>query len=165
MPRPVTPADGIAWVTGASTGIGRAVALKLAKAGWTVAVTARGADALTSLAAEAPEGRIKPFPGDVTDAPGLQALVGRIEADVGPIALALLNAGTYSKISARNFTVEAMDKTMSVNWNGTINALAPALRSCANASADRLRSWRRWPATAVCRPGRPTAAARRPSSR
>ena len=44
------PADGIAWVTGASSGIGREVAAQLAQAGWTVAVSARRHDALQSLA-------------------------------------------------------------------------------------------------------------------
>jgi len=36
-----SPADGIAWVTGASSGIGREVAAQLARAGWTVAISAR----------------------------------------------------------------------------------------------------------------------------
>lgn len=127
MPRPVTSADGVAWITGASTGIGRAVALKLAAAGWTVVATARGADKLDALAAEAPEGRIRPMAGDVTDADAMAAIVRRIEAEVGPVALALLNAGTYVRTGARDLTVESVAATMTVNWNGTINALVPAL--------------------------------------
>ncbi|MEO1000055.1 MAG: SDR family NAD(P)-dependent oxidoreductase, partial [Pseudomonadota bacterium] len=42
----VTPADGVAWVTGASGGIGRALCLRLAREGWTVWATARRAEAL-----------------------------------------------------------------------------------------------------------------------
>jgi NAD(P)-dependent dehydrogenase (short-subunit alcohol dehydrogenase family) len=40
------PADGLAWVTGASSGIGRELSLHLARGGWRVAVTARRADEL-----------------------------------------------------------------------------------------------------------------------
>lgn len=127
MPKPVTPADGVAWVTGASTGIGRAVALRLAAAGWTVVATARGADGLASLAAEAAPGRVVPMPGDVTDAAAMAAIVERTEKEVGPIALALLNAGTYERVNARTLTVEAVAATMRVNWDGTIHALAPVL--------------------------------------
>ncbi|HYE48645.1 MAG TPA: SDR family NAD(P)-dependent oxidoreductase, partial [Azospirillaceae bacterium] len=62
------PGDGIAWITGASSGIGEAVALRLAAAGWTVAASARGAEKLAALAARAPgPGRIVPAPLDVTD--------------------------------------------------------------------------------------------------
>ena len=46
----VSPADGIAWVTGASSGIGRAVCLELARRGWRVAATARRGDELERLA-------------------------------------------------------------------------------------------------------------------
>ncbi|PJA60689.1 MAG: oxidoreductase, partial [Rhodobacterales bacterium CG_4_9_14_3_um_filter_71_31] len=60
------PADGAAWVTGASAGIGRALTLALADRGWTVHATARNAEALAALAAERP-GRIVAQPGDVAD--------------------------------------------------------------------------------------------------
>ena len=46
------PSDGIAWVTGASSGIGRAAALELARRGWRVALTARRVAELDALAAE-----------------------------------------------------------------------------------------------------------------
>ena len=47
------PGDGIAWVTGASSGIGRAVSLELARRGFTVVVTARRLPELEAVAAEA----------------------------------------------------------------------------------------------------------------
>ena len=73
------PEDGIVWITGASAGIGRAVALRLAEQGYRVAVTARGADLLAALAAEG-GGRITAYPGDVTDADRMAEIVATIDA-------------------------------------------------------------------------------------
>ena len=70
------PSDGAVWVTGASAGIGRATALKLADEGWTVWVTARSADKLEALTAERP-GKIMPLPGDITDADAMLAWLGK----------------------------------------------------------------------------------------
>ncbi|MBL8582364.1 MAG: SDR family NAD(P)-dependent oxidoreductase, partial [Rhizobiaceae bacterium] len=63
------PGDGVAWITGASTGIGRALARDLARDGYTVAATARDEDRLATLVDEAAgfPGRIVPFPCDVTE--------------------------------------------------------------------------------------------------
>lgn len=83
-----------AWVTGAGSGIGRALALRLAGDGWNVAVSARTARDLATLAAEAP-GRIHAFPLDVTDAAAVLGTVSRIEDALGPLDLAVLNAGSY----------------------------------------------------------------------
>ena len=71
------PADGVAWVTGASSGIGRALALRLAGQGWRVAVTARRADALADLVAGS-GGVFVAYPGDVTDGGRMAAVVAAI---------------------------------------------------------------------------------------
>lgn len=127
-PGPAKPADGLAWVTGASSGIGRQVALDLARAGWTVAVTARRAEALESLAAEAPAGRILVAAADVTDEKALGAAVHEVQARTGrPIALALLNAGTYMTDSAERFDLAAFSAQVNVNLIGTANALAAVM--------------------------------------
>ena len=128
MPHVMTPKDGIAWVTGASSGIGLAVAIELARRGWRVAVTARRADELASIAAEQGQGgvagEIAPFAGDVTDRAGMAALVGRIESEAGPIALAFLNAGGFFLDDA---TVggDGFRKTFDLNVTGTANCLEP----------------------------------------
>lgn len=124
------PNDGVAWVTGASSGIGRTTALELARRGYTVVATARRPSELEALAAEpAAAGRIKVGVGDVTDGPGMAALVARIEAEHGPIALAFLNAGTYFEDKGDGFDAEMVRKTFDINVVGTANGLEPVLRA------------------------------------
>jgi NADP-dependent 3-hydroxy acid dehydrogenase YdfG len=121
------PADGAAWITGASGGIGRAVALGLAAEGWTVYATARSADDLEAVAREASgPGRIVPLPGDVTDAEAMREAVARITAQ-GPLALVILNAGVYTPMRAQNFRAETARKMFDVNLGGVANGLEPVL--------------------------------------
>jgi NADP-dependent 3-hydroxy acid dehydrogenase YdfG len=123
----VTPADGSAWITGASGGIGRATALALAADGWTVHATARNADALEALGAEARgPGRILPLPADVTDLEAMRAAVASITAE-GPLALAILNAGVYTPLRAQTFRAETARTMFDVNLAGVANGLEPLL--------------------------------------
>ena len=126
--RPATPADGIAWVTGASSGIGRFVALELARRGWTVVATARRAQELESLAASVGQGRsgrIVPMAGDVSDRAGIAALVAQAERSYGPVARAFLNAGVSLGARDGAFAPDAILKTVEINVGGTVNCLAP----------------------------------------
>ncbi|MEO1459659.1 MAG: SDR family NAD(P)-dependent oxidoreductase [Pseudomonadota bacterium] len=125
------PDDGVAWVTGASGGIGRALCLSLAARGWTVHATARRIEALEVLAAEAlaanpAGGRIVPQPGDVTDPDGMARIAAAVMAD-RPLALAILNAGIYTPMRAQAFSAETVRRHMDVNVNGIANALEPVL--------------------------------------
>ena len=122
------PQDGAAWVTGASGGIGRAVALNLASQGWRVYATARGAGKLAELAAEAADakGEIIPLPGDVTVLADMQSVVAQITAD-GPLALAIMNAGIYKPMRAQTFSATEAAQTFDVNLTGVANGLEPVL--------------------------------------
>lgn len=119
----------LAWVTGASTGIGAATALRLAQQGWNVAATARSADRLEELAAglSAFKGKIFSYPGDVTDVAGISALVAKIEADLGEINLALLNAGSHLPDPDGSFSAERFRMTFDLNVQGVANCLEPLL--------------------------------------
>jgi NAD(P)-dependent dehydrogenase (short-subunit alcohol dehydrogenase family) len=112
-----------AWITGAGSGIGRGLALRLAQEGWQVAVSARTHNDLISLAAQAP-GSIHPFPLDVTDLEAVATTVSSIEETVGPLELAVLNAGTYSRDSATSFDPEAFRTTFDVNVMGCVHCLS-----------------------------------------
>lgn len=123
--RAARPEDGIAWVTGASAGIGRAVAEELARRGWQVAISARREADLEAMAAANP--KFIAVPCDITDAAGVAAAVSRIEGTGRPIALALLNAGTYVPTEITAFDLDAWKRQIDVNLNGTAACLAALL--------------------------------------
>jgi len=102
----------VAWVTGASQGIGAAVSRRLARDGWIVAASARSADKLHALSQEAEHlpGSIVVFPLDVTDEPAVERVFADIEARLGPVQLAILNAGTHEPIPATEFSVVWPDR-------------------------------------------------------
>ena len=120
------PEHGIAWITGASSGIGRATALELARRGWRVAVSARNAAALEEVA-EASSGRVRAFACDVTDPAAVDATIARIEAEQGPIALAFLNAGLSIHDRAPDLDAAVARRVIETNVLGLYNALAPLI--------------------------------------
>lgn len=117
----------VAWVTGAGKGIGRALAIRLAEDGWSVAVSARTASDLESLVAEGPAGRIFAFPLDITDDIRAEATVWEIEQRLGEIDLAVLNAGTHKPFVAEGFTANAFRGLVEANLMGTVHCLAPVM--------------------------------------
>jgi NAD(P)-dependent dehydrogenase (short-subunit alcohol dehydrogenase family) len=82
-----------ALVTGGGRGIGRGIALRLAKAGMAVAVSARSADQLDETISLA-EGKMIAIAADVADPPSVRAMVKEVEARLGPVDLLINNAGT-----------------------------------------------------------------------
>ncbi|HMN36372.1 MAG TPA: SDR family NAD(P)-dependent oxidoreductase [Hyphomicrobium sp.] len=115
----------IVWITGASSGIGRELALRLACEGITVAATARSAGKLQALAASSPF--IKPYPADVMDADAMRAAFASIERDLGAVDLAILNAGIWQGMLVSDFSAERGKHTMAVNYFGVLHALEPAM--------------------------------------
>ena len=122
-----SPGRGCAWVTGASGGIGAAVALRLARDGWTVAASARRLPQLQEVANLAAVGAIVPVPLDVTDPEAVTRGVAGIEERLGPIALAVLNAGTYQADSAESFSAQAVRELFDLNLMGTVHGLEALL--------------------------------------
>ncbi|KQU50984.1 oxidoreductase [Bosea sp. Leaf344] len=125
----MTPKDGVAWITGASSGIGEAVALELARRGWTVAITARRLEQLEDLArrAEGLPGRLVAHAGDVTDSASMEHVVDTIEHVHGPIALAFFNAGIAPYVRAGALDIAAFEQAFAVNTLGVARGLAAVL--------------------------------------
>lgn len=110
------------WITGASSGIGRELALRLAAEGATVVVSARSADKLAAL--EGLDKRIKAFALDVTDREKTAGAAAAIEALLGgPIDLAILNAGIWHPMGASNFDAGKSADSMTVNYLSIAYAL------------------------------------------
>ena len=122
------PQNKFAWITGASSGIGAALAVELANRGWKVAITARSADALQALAdGYQGQGQLISAPGDITDQAQMAELVVKLEEAHGPIERAVFNAGIYEPVLAEDFDLELVHKTFRVNMDGTVNCLAPVM--------------------------------------
>jgi short-subunit dehydrogenase len=99
----------LVWITGASTGIGREVALQLAARGVRVAVSARSAEKLEGMGA-----MITAYPLDVTDPRAVLATIAKIELELGPIDMALMAAGAYAAIDLNAFEPEPFAHIASV---------------------------------------------------
>ncbi len=110
----------VVWITGASTGIGRDIALQLAAAGVTVAASARSAEKLKSLG-----NGIHAYPLDVTDSEACARAIEKIEADLGPIDLAVFGAGTYTPVTLANLEPPLFAEMVKTNYMGVVNVLAP----------------------------------------
>ena len=120
---------GCAWITGASSGLGYALARHMATDGWSVAVSARSTEPLDELARRAAnlKGKIRSFPLDVTDPQAVTASVEQIERDLGPIAQAVLNAGNHQPVRAADLTAKAFRGLTELNLMGTAHCLTAVL--------------------------------------
>jgi len=124
-----------AWITGASHGIGRELALQLADRNCTVACSARSADTLEQMAAE--RQHILPAPLDVTDASACRDRVEQLENEQGPLDLAILNAGVYDPLPGGIADPAVFRRHMEVNYLGVVNALMALLpRMCERGSGQ-----------------------------
>jgi len=127
------PGDGIAWITGASSGIGLALAEAHIAHGWTVAVTARREPELQALAERFP-GRVLVAPADITDPAAVRAAL----AGLPPIARAVLNAGTYERDTAESFTAARFAAQVELNLIGTAHCLEAVMAPMIAARAGQI---------------------------
>lgn len=139
-PSPSSAPFDVVWITGASTGIGRALALRLAAEGCTIAASARGADALAALKtdADALPGRIVPVPLDVTDADAVKRAGDRIASELGAPDLCVLNAGNFIPIAARRLKAADVEKQFDLNVMGVVRVLETVIPGMAKRKSGRI---------------------------
>jgi NADP-dependent 3-hydroxy acid dehydrogenase YdfG len=113
----------VAWVVGASSGIGAAVARELACRGATVAISARREDQLREVSG----GHMLAVPLDVTDAASAVAAAARIRGELGPFDLAVLSAGYWRQMDPAGWDTEIFDQHLRTNLTGMSNSIAAVL--------------------------------------
>ncbi|MFD5138336.1 SDR family oxidoreductase [Streptomyces sp. NPDC058378] len=120
----------IAVVTGAGSGIGRAVALTLTGAGWTGALAGRRAGALEETAAAAGPGATVCLPTDVGDPDSVDALFASVRERFGRLDLLFNNAGTFGPgaTPVEDLAYEDWRTVVDVNLTGTFLCAQAAYR-------------------------------------
>jgi len=126
---PVARSRPVALVTGASSGIGKAIAIELARAGHAVVLSGRRVDALEATAHDvrAAGGDALVLPCDVTDRLAIVRLVEAVAAAHGAIDVVVANAGEYSRKPAPEITRADLDHTFAVNFFGAFHLAEAAL--------------------------------------
>lgn len=117
-----------AFVTGASSGIGRAVARQLALRGARVGLAARSAAGLETLAGELPGDGHLALPCDVADREQVEAAVARFAEEAGGLDLVVANAGVAFYGPFRELAPERIEQMTAVNWLGTVWTVRSALQ-------------------------------------
>ena len=122
----VSVAGKIMIVTGASSGIGRAVARQFAAAGAVVVLVARTGDKLKALAAEL-GGDVMVVPADLTNPAQTDAMVDAVEARYGRIDIRFANAGSYIPGNAAEGNPDDWDQMINLNVNGVFRMVRAVL--------------------------------------
>jgi len=108
------------WITGASSGIGKAVAEKFAKEGWQVAVSARRKEILDQMAKDP---NISSFPLDVVDEENCKITFQKIISEFTEIDLCIFCSGTYDPKKEKEIDIKQSKFIMDVNYFGVLNCV------------------------------------------
>jgi short-subunit dehydrogenase len=119
----------VAVVTGASSGIGRALALRLVSQGYQVGLVARRRSALNDLASEIEMrgGTAFPAPADVGDRNALRGAIEEVESQLGPVDVMIANAGFGAPTNLEPLNVSEVETTFQVNVLGVVYSVEAVL--------------------------------------
>ncbi|PXW59099.1 SDR family oxidoreductase [Methylobacterium sp. B4] len=124
-------ADRVAVVTGAGSGIGRAVALGLGQAGWRLVLAGRRGEALARVAAELPDGAAC-VPTDVADPKAVEALFATVAERFGRLDLLFNNAGIFTPAAT-------VDEVAVEDWLASVNVNLTGAFLCTRAAFGLMR--------------------------
>ncbi len=108
------------WITGASSGIGKAIAEKFAKENWKVAISARRESLLNDLANH---NNIRSFPLDVSIMQNVQNTFDKILSEFEGLDICLFCSGIYNRKTEQEINIDQIKKTLEVNFLGTVNCV------------------------------------------
>ena len=109
------------WITGGSTGIGKALAIKFANEGWNVAISARRESLLNEIS-ETYE-NIHSFPLDVTDKDKCNEVFNDIKNKFNEVDICFFSTGTWNPKKEKDIDVEQIEDVFKVNFFGTVNSI------------------------------------------
>ena len=109
------------WITGGSTGIGKALAIKFSNEGWNVAISARREELLNELSDR--YDNITAFPLDVTDKEKCIEVFAKIKNKYNDIDICFFSTGTWNPKKEKDIDVEQIEEVFKVNFFGTVNTI------------------------------------------
>ena len=109
------------WITGASTGIGKALSIKFANKGWNVAISARRENLLKEISNSSEN--IHDFPLDVTDKSKCYEVFKEIQNKFQNIDMCFFSTGTWNPKKEKDIDVEQIEDVFRVNFFGTLNSI------------------------------------------
>ena len=113
--------DKVIWITGASTGIGKSLAIKFSKNGWKVAISARRAEILDDISKQ--NENIFPFPLDVTNKEECKKVFLQIKNKLQNIDICVFSTGTWDPKKEKDIDIDQIENVMKVNFFGTLNSI------------------------------------------
>jgi short-subunit dehydrogenase len=109
------------WITGGSTGIGKALAIKFANKGWNVAISARRENLLKEISEN--NENIHGFPLDVTDKSKCKEVFEQIKNKFQDVDICFFSTGTWNPKKEKDIDVEQIEDVFKVNFFGTLNSI------------------------------------------